>query len=673
MTLRPFSLARSALSLSGLCGLMLFAASAQAATRPAFPELRLGAETRGAAAVQALGASLPEVASYHRMTPERLREILLKDGSSRLDPRGRLFYVEPSAQDVAGQAGTSDGAVVSQAALFDLSQTFLLHSKPGSQRVLYLDFNGYSTSGTAWNSGAAINAQAYDTDGLPSSFSTAEQEAIQKIWQRVAEDYAPFDVDVTTADPGVDAIRRTSSTDAVYGSRVVITRNTFYNCSCGGVAYVGTYDYYSSSAPDTYQPAWVFFDALGNGNEKYVAEAATHEAGHNLGLNHDGRSSPAEGYYAGHGSGDTGWAPIMGVGYNRNLSQWSQGEYTAANNTQDDLAIIPQNGALLRADDAGSSTTSASNLGGTASNGSVVVDRSGLIEQRSDVDVYAFVAGAGTVQFDIAPTTPGPNLDVEARLIDGAGNVLALSNPADTLGASISTTLSGGSYYLRIDGVGKGDLTTGYSDYGSIGNYHIAGSFADTGAAAPSASFTAAPTSGTAPLPVTFDGSLSSDSDGSIVSYAWSFGDGTSATGMTASHNYTSAGTFIAALTVTDDQGLTGSMSMSITVNAALEVIYVRSIAVTAAKTGKTYQCTATVTIQNAANATVAGATVSGAWSGTVSGSVSGLTGSNGAVGLKSAKTSARGSCTFTVGNVSASSSTYDASRNLETADFRTY
>jgi serralysin len=48
--------------------------------------------------------------------------------------------------------------------------------------------------------------------------------------------------------------------------------------------------------------------------EKYTAEAISHEVGHTLGLSHDGRITPSEGYYAGHGSGDTGWAPIMGVG-----------------------------------------------------------------------------------------------------------------------------------------------------------------------------------------------------------------------------------------------------------------------------------------------------------------------------------------------------------------------
>ena len=71
-------------------------------------------------------------------------------------------------------------------------------------------------------------------------------------------------------------------------------------------------------------------DALGAGNEKYVAEAASHEAGHNMGLSHDGTSTAA--YYGGQGSGATGWAPIMGVGYYKNLSQWSKGEYALANN-----------------------------------------------------------------------------------------------------------------------------------------------------------------------------------------------------------------------------------------------------------------------------------------------------------------------------------------------------
>jgi len=61
-------------------------------------------------------------------------------------------------------------------------------------------FQGATLTNTAWNSSSqtTITALPFDIDGVPYSFSTAELERIQYIWQRVAEDYAPFDVDVTT-------------------------------------------------------------------------------------------------------------------------------------------------------------------------------------------------------------------------------------------------------------------------------------------------------------------------------------------------------------------------------------------------------------------------------------------------------------------------------------------
>jgi PKD repeat protein len=84
----------------------------------------------------------------------------------------------------------------------------------------------------------------------------------------------------------------------------------------------------------------------------------------------------------------------------------------------------------------------------------------------------------------------------------------------------------------------------------------------------PIAHATTTPTSGSAPLAVAFDGSASSDADGSIVSYAWTFGDGGSANGTTANHTYTTAGSYSATLTVTDNQGATGTTTIGITVNS---------------------------------------------------------------------------------------------------------
>ena len=69
-----------------------------------------------------------------------------------------------------------------------------------------------------------------------------------------------------------------------------------------------------------------------------VSEAISHEFGHNLNLNHDGTNGSS--YYSGHGSGAVSWGPIMGASYNRSVTQWSQGEYSGANNSQDDLAVI---------------------------------------------------------------------------------------------------------------------------------------------------------------------------------------------------------------------------------------------------------------------------------------------------------------------------------------------
>src|SRR4029077_18434448 len=62
----------------------------------------------------------------------------------------------------------------------------------------------------------------------------------------------------------------------------------------------------------------------------------------------------------------------------------------------------------------------------------------------------------------------------------------------------------------------------------------------------PVARATATPSSGTAPLAVALDGSTSSDADGSLVSYTWTFGDGGSAAGPTANYTYSTAGSYTA-------------------------------------------------------------------------------------------------------------------------------
>ena len=76
------------------------------------------------------------------------------------------------------------------------------HSRPSATRKIFLDFDGHVTSGAKWASGATITTPAYDADGNPASFSATEKAYMYAIWRAVAEDFAAFDVDVTTEDPG---------------------------------------------------------------------------------------------------------------------------------------------------------------------------------------------------------------------------------------------------------------------------------------------------------------------------------------------------------------------------------------------------------------------------------------------------------------------------------------
>jgi len=82
----------------------------------------------------------------------------------------------------------------------------------------------------------------------------------------------------------------------------------------------------------------------------------------------------------------------------------------------------------------------------------------------------------------------------------------------------------------------------------------------------PTASFTANPTSGVAPLEISFDASSSSDSDGSIISYQWDFKDGATGSGQTINHTFSSTGSYNVRLTITDNEGATDSTTKTITV-----------------------------------------------------------------------------------------------------------
>jgi hypothetical protein len=424
----------------------------------------------GDAAVMRAGGMLPALAARNDTSASELVALLRSDHSMWLDQAGWLHAKDPKPASAADAEPADAGP-------FPYDQTFRLHSHPGAQRVLYLDFDGEVVSGTSWNASYDLSSDpqpAFDFDGSPATWSQAEQDVVQGVYQRVAEDFAPFDVDVTTQDPGAAALDRSDTSDMVYGTRVLITPSVeahqkICGSTCGGVAYVGVFNRTASSY---YHPAWVFAQTMLN-SPKYIAAAASHEAGHNLGLGHDGTATAP--YYNGHSN----WGPIMGSGYYAPLTQWSKGEYPSANNSQDDLTVIGSYGVPVRADDHGSTLASARVLGSSTST-------SGVIERPEDKDVFSISRSCGA-STTISLTTPadGPNLDGKLRLLDASGQLLAEDDPgsgpaqvgfdaATGLSASVTANLSPGNYYLEVDGVGARDLVTGYSDYGSLGQYDIA-------------------------------------------------------------------------------------------------------------------------------------------------------------------------------------------------------
>ncbi|MFN9366183.1 MAG: M12 family metallo-peptidase [Planctomycetota bacterium] len=347
--------------------------------------------------------------------------------------------------------GNPDSAA---AAPYPLAETFNLSTNPTASKTLYLDFNGHRSVDNDW--GHDIVFPAFDRDGNPGAFSDAELIEIQLMFQNVAEDFAPFDLNITTKEPTLDALIRSSVTDPVFGMRVVQTQATDgFGDGIGGVAYLNSF------GPNEDTPCFSFNQGVNNG-----AMTISHEAGHTFGLRHDGLSGQA--YHPGVGSGPTGWGPIMGAPFGKNLVQWSRGEYVGADNTEDDFAVITQvrNGVNFKTDDFGDTFATAANLPVTGRTASTY----GFITRSTDVDMFKFKAGTGLSTFNIRGFQGNPNLDVVARVYNSVGTLVATSNPLDDVNASFSVNLNNGTYYLAIDGTGKDGV---YTDYGSVGFYTL--------------------------------------------------------------------------------------------------------------------------------------------------------------------------------------------------------
>jgi hypothetical protein len=353
--------------------------------------------------------------------------------------------------------GLDEIPVVSQAASLVGGSTSLaglpsLSSNPGAAKKLYLDFNGHYQS--SWGTFPNVSTPAFDQNGDPNSLSSGELAAIREIWTRVAEDYAPFSIDVTTIDPG-------SSTTGIARVAIGGHYSDWYKSSAGGVAYVGGF---TNSMPNV---AYVFENALGNGNPRYVAEAVSHEAGHLFGLQHQAvwsGSTMVESYNSGSGS----WAPIMGTGYYADRTTWHRGPTSAgASSTQDDVSILAST-IGWRPDDVGDTMATARRLSTSS------VNVAGIIGSTSDVDMWSFTTGGGVVSLQVAGAQYGGNLDVRLELRNGSGQTVAVAAPSTSLGATLSATVGSGTYYVAVRST---------SGYANMGQYALRGTLPAAGAA----------------------------------------------------------------------------------------------------------------------------------------------------------------------------------------------
>lgn len=322
-------------------------------------------------------------------------------------------------------------------------------SKPGAPVTLVLDFDGHPAH--TWGEFTVPATPAYDSDGNAASFTAAELSNITKIWQRTAESYAPFNVNVTTVDPGSYSIM-----SGVI--KIIIGGDNTWLGGGGGVAYISSFNA---------SPRWgfCFTKNLGNGNTKFTADCIAHEAGHMFGLRHQaeysGTTKTAE-----YSQGDAFTAPIMGVAYYSERGLWWHGPNSQGWNViQNDIPYMTSNNLYfaIDSDDHSNSHASASVL----AEASLAISGSGTIETLGDVDVFTFSTGGGAVTIEVSPFDPGGMLDVKALLKDSGGATLASAAPAGSLSASFSTTLADGTYYLHV--LSQADNT------GDLGRYKISG------------------------------------------------------------------------------------------------------------------------------------------------------------------------------------------------------
>ncbi|MDO4528032.1 MAG: PPC domain-containing protein [bacterium] len=407
-----------------------------------------------------------------------------------------------------------------------------LHSRPSAKKTIYLDFNGHiddyephvvmmqKTFETSYSTLAEknyIEIQPFFFRGAYYNIEKSAMEvydlsqAVEDIWRMVAEDFAIFDVNVTTVEPSYDALVKSSEEDDVYGKRVILdpaydttADNTrIWYPGAGGQSCLSSFGFRAD------RPVYVF----GSASRQAIASQTTHEVGHTFGLTHDsgtiyfGEVFSSTAYYQGVAFTENAtmkWYPVLGAvpspgsynGYFYDsgdfINQFSNGNYSSATNIEDDFAVIlglvkgdaedtvvidtkadlypiDTRNLTLVEDEAGDTQETALLLSDDSIIGASSHTRTGVIGKhivdfttKNDVDCYTFaLASAGTLSVSVIPSfdgyEEGASLDAGVELLNAQGAVLYRSESgtatADIRHATLTNlSLAAGTYTVRVYG-----------------------------------------------------------------------------------------------------------------------------------------------------------------------------------------------------------------------------
>ena len=346
-----------------------------------------------------------------------------------------------------------------------------LSSNAGAPVSIFLDFDGNQQTSTA----------PFNRDDNPLQFSKAEQDAIHMIWSIVAEDYAPFNVNVTTIEPGDLGPASNTLRVAIGGSDFRSGRNA------GGTASVNSF-----SDPSKQNIAFVFSVDKETGavrDAAFLGNAASHESGHAFGLEHQSEwlVTPVGNFKLDeYLEGDGNRSPIMGDHESGIRATWATGR-NSKGSLQDDMQMLarPANGFGFRADDHGETIGGASGMtagslrvaDGVDENGAVnyknvgVIQGSGIISNTTEKDTFRFYTGGGSVSLWLT----GPqfsNLHARLRVLDFNGNIVGASGvPIESNDLLVSdyaafenVNLDAGTYFVQVQSFGE---------YGDVGQYSV--------------------------------------------------------------------------------------------------------------------------------------------------------------------------------------------------------